>query len=726
MTRFPSDPEASEAGRRYDVLAVADQDREHDQVLKDGDSFAVFDRFGDIRPSPYGEGGIYHRGTRHLSGLVLRLGGHPPLLLGATTRSDNARVSIDLTNADYEAGTDAVAHNQVHVGRSKVLLNGACHERLVVRSFARRPISMDLLLLFGADFADIFEVRGLRRARRGRIVSETATSDTVSVRYRGLDGVDRRTLIAFSPAPAELDASHARFELELRDAAATTIDVVVRCESGRRANAARDWESAAARARRHNDRILGRSTRITSSNEIFNDWLDRSTSDLAMLTSRTAHGPYPYAGIPWFSTPFGRDGLITALECLWAQPRLARGVLSFLAATQAPSVDRERDAAPGKILHELREGEMAALGEVPFGRYYGSQDATPLFVMLAAAHLRQTADLDLQNALFPHVERALEWMDADGDPDGDGFLEYRRSADAGLSQQGWKDSADSVFHADGRLAEGPIALCEVQGYAYAALLGAAEIREALGRPDQASGLRSRAKALRRQFDDAFWDDELGTYVLALDGEKRPCRVVASNAGHALLTEIALPERAERLAETLTGPASYSGWGVRTVAAGSARYNPMSYHNGSVWPHDNALVALGLSRYGFPELAARILSDMFDAARHFDLGRLPELFCGFSRREHEGPTRYPVACSPQAWSAGAVFMLLQAAIGLEIDAARRQVRFRHAVLPPFLDSLRIAGLRVADASIDLELEQQAVGAIVRILRRKGDLEVVALK
>ena len=711
---------------RYDVHAVAEQDREHDQVLKHGDSFAVFDRFGDIRPTPHGEEGIYHRGTRHLSGLVLRLGGRPPLLLGATTRSDNARISIDLTNADYGAGADEVAHNLVHVARAKVLLSGACHERLVVRSFARRPISMQLELLFDADFADIFEVRGMHRRKRGRLVATTAGASMVSLRYRGLDGLDRRTLITLSPAPADLDTAHARYDLALRDARATTIDVVVRCESGGRPGTSLDWDAATTRARRHVDRILGPSTRVTSSNEIFNDWLDRSISDVAMLTSRTAEGPYPYAGIPWFSTPFGRDGLITALQCLWIQPQLARGVLSFLAATQASSLDPKRDAAPGKILHEMREGEMAALGEVPFGRYYGSEDATPLFVMLAAAHLRQTNDMDLQRRLLPHVERAIGWMATDGDPDGDGFLEYERSSSNGLSQQGWKDSADSIFHDDGQLAVGPVALCEVQGYAYAALVGSAELSDALGDGDRAGDLRRRAAQLRDRFDAAFWDEELGTYALALDGQKRPCRVVASNAGHALLTGIALPQRAERLAETLTAPASYSGWGIRTVAAAAARYNPMSYHNGSIWPHDNALVALGLSRYGFPEVAARILSDIFDAARHFELARLPELFCGFTRRPHEGPTRYPVACSPQAWSAGAVYMLLQAAIGLEVDAPRRQVRFRHAVLPASLDWVRIERLRVGAATVDLEVVQQPVGAVVRILRREGDLEVVSLK
>jgi glycogen debranching enzyme len=728
--RIPSssaeDPLA-EARQRYEVQAGAEQADEHDQVLKHGESFAVFDRHGDIRPVGLGEEGIYHHGTRHLSGLMLRLGGSRPLLLGSTTRADNARIAVDLTNTDVGEGDQRLAHSLVHVSRSMVLLDGACHERLVVRSFARRPVRIGLDVRFEADFADIFEVRGMRRLARGRSLAARIGQSQVLLRYRGLDEVTRRTRVSFSPAPTELAERHARFDLELPDARAVTIDLLVACEAGSSRSSARiGWDEASDRARREQGRVMGSTARLHSSNALFTDWLDRSAADLAMLTTRTPEGPYPYAGVPWFSTPFGRDGLIAALQSLWVAPELARGVLSYLAARQADAVSSERDAQPGKILHEVRDGEMAALGEIPFGRYYGSHDATPLFVMLAAAHWRHTADLELQRRLWPHVERALAWMATHGDPDGDGFLEYARSNRDGLVQQGWKDSADSVSHADGSLAQAPIALCEVQAYAYGAYVGAAELAQALGDAERADGLRARAADLRRRFDEAFWDDELGTYALALDGEKRPCRVVSSNAGHALLTGIALPERASAVASTLMADASASGWGVRTLAAGSARYNPMSYHNGSIWPHDTAMVALGLARYGHGALAARLLGELFDASRHFDLARLPELFCGFTRRQGEGPTRYPMACSPQAWSAGAVFMLLEAALGLEVDAPGGELRFRHAALPEFLDRLVIERLRVGAASVDLVVERQAVGAGVRVVRRRGDVEVIAVK
>jgi glycogen debranching enzyme len=723
----PAPVGVDDAAHRYEVVAAAQITDEHDQVLKDGESFAVFDRFGDIRAGGLGEEGIYHRGTRHLSALALRLAGGRPLLLGSTARTDNSRLAVDLTNAAYGEGEDHVSHSLLHVARSKVLIEGECHERLVVRSFARRPVRLELALRFAADFADIFEVRGMLRGERGVHLAPRIGSRDVLLRYRGLDGVIRRTRLAFSRPPDTLDEHHATFVLELPDVRAVTLDLVISCETGtagRRAPV--PWEEAGRRASRHHDRVMDGAVRLSSSSELLNEWIDRSLADLAMLTSRTGDGLYPYAGVPWFSAPFGRDGIVAALQSLWITPRIARGVLTFLAARQADTLDPARDAQPGKILHELREGEMAAMGEVPFGRYYGSHDATPLFVMLAAAYWRQTDDTATVARLWPHVERAIEWMRTYGDRDGDGLLEYGRDRETGLEQQGWKDSWDSVFHADGSLADGPIALCEIQAYAYGAYRGAAELADALGHPRHASELRDHADALRSAFDAAFWDDELGTFVLALDRAKRPCRIVASNAGHALLTGIALPQRAPLVADALMGDAAYSGWGIRTVAAGMPRYNPMSYHDGSIWPHDNALIGLGMARYGFHERAARLLADHLDASRHFDLARLPELFCGFTRRPGEGPTRYPVACSPQAWAAGAAFMLLQAALGLEVDAPRRRVRFRNGRLPDTVSWVSIDGLRVGDAELDLVVERKPSGIDVRVTRRRGIAAVVAIE
>jgi glycogen debranching enzyme len=445
-----------------------------------------------------------------------------------------------------------------------------------------------------------------------------------------------------------------------------------------------------------------------------------------MMTSDLPTGPYPYAGVPWFNTPFGRDGIITALQCLWLRPDLARGVLKYLAATQATEVIPSQDAEPGKILHETRSGEMATLGEMPFGRYYGSVDATPLFVLLAGAYYERTADQPFAESIWPNVEAALAWINEFGDRDGDGFVEYERRTADGLIHQGWKDSDDAVSHADGALAIGPIALCEVQSYVYAARRAGAVLAAALGLSERATALEQQAEDLRQRFEAAFWCDDLGTYALALDGEKRPCRVKTSNAGQCLFGGIASPERASRVARDLASAESFSGWGIRTLAATEARYNPMGYHNGAVWPHDNALIAYGAARYGLKDLTVTVLAGLFAAGTYFDLNRMPELFCGFDREPGEGPVPYPVACAPQAWAAGSVFLLIQGCLGLIVAGMERQIWFHQPRLPSFVPELRITNLEVAGATVDFLLIRHGDDVGVNVLRRVGDLSVVVAK
>jgi glycogen debranching enzyme len=383
------------------------------------------------------------------------------------------------------------------------------------------------------------------------------------------------------------------------------------------------------------------------------------------------------------------------------------------------------DAQPGKILHETRGGEMARLDEIPFRRYYGTADATPLFVVLAEAYYARTGDRIFIERLWPHVERALHWIDHYGDIDGDGFVEYARHSANGLVQQGWKDSADSVFHRDGHLAQAPIALCEVQGYVYAAKHGAAKLAATLGHLHRAAELTAQAEGLKTHFNDVFWSDEINSYALALDAAKLPCHVVTSNAGHALYTGIATPERARAVADVLLSEPSFSGWGVRTVATGQARYNPMSYHNGSVWPHDNSIIAMGLARYGFQEQALRIFEGLFEASVNTDLHRLPELFCGFPRRRGQGPTLYPVACSPQAWASGSVYMLLQACLGLTFSFNRPQLRFRYPKLPEFLEWVELRSLTFDNSSMDLVFRRHHEHLAASVLRKDEGLEAVVL-
>ncbi|HZT51191.1 MAG TPA: amylo-alpha-1,6-glucosidase, partial [Stellaceae bacterium] len=568
--------------------------------------------------------------------------------------------------------------------------------------------------------------RGQHRRQRGERRRPTLGEREAVLGYRGRDGVERRLRLEFAPAPHSLEPHEALFAVQLAPQATLRITVTLRCErDGRIPGQAADFAEANDAARARLRTLREAQCDVSSSNTAFAAWIARSQADLDMLTTALPTGPYPYAGIPWFNTAFGRDGIITALEALWAMPDMARGVLVFLAETQATENDPARDAEPGKILHETRKSEMAALGEVPFGRYYGSIDATPLFVVLAAAYHARSGDTAFIRRLWPNIAAALAWMRDHGDLDGDGFIEYDRRAEQGLSNQGWKDSGDAIFHADGRLARPPVALVEVQAYAYAAWQGAAALAAALGQAEDAHGYAARAEALRERFEATFWCEEIGSYALALDGDKAPCRVRSSNAGHALFAGIVTPARAARVAATLMQPEQFSGWGIRTIAMGERRYNPMSYHNGSVWPHDNGLIAMGFARYGLRAPLLKVMDGMFAASAAVELHRLPELFCGFPRREREGPTLYPVACSPQAWSSACAFALLGATLGISFHPGARQIRLTRPLLPDGVDELRIERLRMDGVSADLLFRRDAGGVALSVLRKVGDAEIVVI-
>jgi glycogen debranching enzyme len=692
-------------------------------VLKNANSFAVLDEFGQIQASGPAAEGLFFEDTRYLSRLAVAINGATPLLLSSTVTKGNTLLSVDLANPETtDQGHPKLAPASIHVLNEIALGSNALFATVNVHNYGRELAELELRIDLDADFVDMFEVRGTHRARRGVLAPVLTASTGLIFAYRGLDDVTRRSVVALEPNPHLTDGC-ARWKLSLAPGASWSGRLDVYCErDGRPTQRTTRSESRAAGAAwsaERRERLAG----ISTSNAIFDDWVRCSRGDLDMLVTRTEEGLYPYAGVPWFSTAFGRDGLITALECLWIDPDLAAGTLRFLAAHQATALDPGADAEPGKILHETRLGEMAALGEVPFGHYYGTVDATPLFVMLAAAYYERSGDRGLISELWPHIEAALAWMQTYGDVDGDGFIEYRRKSEGGLDNQGWKDSSDSIFHADGSLAAAPIALAEVQAYAYAAYTGAAALAAALKKPARAAELTAKAEQLKDRFDGAFWLDEPGTYALALDGAKRPLRVTSSNAGHALFAGIARPDRASRVGETLQSPSSFSGWGIRTVAAGEARYNPMSYHNGSVWPHDNALVALGFARYGLKTAALQVLEGLFGAAQGFALKRLPELFCGFPRRSDAGPTAYPLACAPQAWSAASVFALLAAALGISFVPSEQQIRFFRPTLPAWLAEVRLTNLRLGEASIDLALRRDGNAVASDVTRREGPIEIV---
>jgi len=692
------------------------------RTLKHDDTFLVVDSHGDVGASAGGSDGLFHCDTRFLSHLELLLNGTQPLLLGSNVRDDNTQLTVDLTNPDvYFDHRLILPKDTLHVVRTIFLWRDTAYQRLAIRNYGDRAVDLRLTMLFDSDFADLFEVRGLERERRGVTTRHAVRPATTVLSYEGLDAQLRQTVLSFDPAPTEITATTASYRLNLAPKEVTPICCTIGCgapEPPKPVSFARGLRAA----HRNRRAVSSNAATVETSNDLLNEVLCRSMSDLYMLMTNTPQGRYPYAGIPWYSTTFGRDGLITALQMLWFDPRIAQGVLRRLAAYQATADDPASDAQLGKILHEMREGEMAALREVPFGLYYGSVDATPLFVMLAGIYAERTGDDAIIVELWPAIEAALAWIDGAGDPDGDGFLEYYRATERGLANQGWKDSQDAIFHADGRLAQGPIALAEVQGYVYCAKQVLARCIERLRWSARARRLKAEADQLAERFDASFWCEELGTYALALDGEKEPCRVRSSNAGQVLFTGIAKPDRAITVADGLLRPEFFSGWGIRTIANTEARYNPMSYHNGSIWPHDNALIALGLARYGLRRSVERVFKGLFDAATYMEMRRLPELFCGFQRSRGRGPTHYPVACSPQAWASATPFTLIEASLGLQFDPAANEIRLRNPRLPPFLDELVLRNLQLMQSSVDLKVRRHANEVSVEILERRGQVQV----
>jgi glycogen debranching enzyme len=695
------------------------------RTLKHGDTFAVLDAHGDIGISASGQDGIFFRDTRYLSRLELLLNGMQPLLLGSNLRDDNAVLTIDLTNPDVYLDKRLVLQKDtVHIIRTIFLWRGTAYQRLGIQNHGDRSVRIHLSLSFGCDFSDIFEVRGMRRFRRGTSEVKVDT-DKAILSYAGLDGVTRRTLLSLDPAPNYLDRGIATYALDLVPRERTSIFLTIECNAVAAFSPPKQFLRGMHAAFRESKLAAQGATTVRTSNELFNKVLCRSMADLSMLMTQTSEGSYPYAGIPWYSTTFGRDGLIAALQMLWCDPGMALGVLRRLAAHQAVKTDSISDAQPGKILHEMRAGEMAAMREVPFGLYYGSVDSTPLFVMLAGLYFERTGDLETLRRLWPHIEAALQWIDGPGDADGDGFVEYHRATEQGLANQGWKDSQDAIFHADGRLAEGPIALVEVQGYVYAAKRLAARCASTLGHIPLARALEEQAMSLAARFDEAFWCPAIDSYAIALDGQKRPCAVRTSNAGQVLFTGIARADRATKIAEELLRPSFFTGWGIRTVGSDEPRYNPMSYHNGSIWPHDNALIALGFARYGQKPAVARIFAGLFDAATYMEFHRLPELFCGFRRGHGRGPTLYPVACSPQAWSCVTPFSLIAASLGLEFMPAEQEIRLYNPHLPTFLSEVMVSNLRLGETTVDLSVQRQGNGISLQLINSHGKVRVSAL-
>jgi glycogen debranching enzyme len=646
-----------------------------------------------------------------------------------STSADRAFTShIDLTNQDLvdEEGAVTAVQGTVNIRRTRVI-DGRLYERIRVKNYNATAVELTLRLTFGTDFADVFEVRGLRRASRGKFAQPKADGRSVAFAYAGQDGVFRETRILFEPEPTEVEVRGelvvASWRLRLEPTHTEMIALTVEPRADTPAAQPKPFDVAMHELRRSYEAWERSCTRVWTDNQLYNSLLARGLRDLRALLTPTRYGNLVAAGIPWFVAPFGRDSLLTCHQTLLLNPDLTRATLEVLAAFQADEVDEWRDAQPGKILHELRQGELAGAGEIPHTPYYGSIDSTPLWLLLLGTYYRWTGDLEFCRRLLPNVERALQWVERYGDLDGDGLLEYQRSSPRGLVNQGWKDSHDSVVHVDGKLAEGPIALAEVQAYVYLARLRVADVYEALGQAARAAELRAQAAALRAAFNERFWVESEQFLAMALDGEKRPVASVSSNPAHGLYCGIVDQDKAAPLARRLLAPDMFSGWGVRTLSKSAVAYNPMSYHNGSIWPHDNAIIGAGLKRYGFAKATNRLATAMFEMAVTVDDMRLPELFCGFTRRSPNRPVAYPVACSPQAWAAGAPFLLLQAMLGISADAPANVVNVNKPQLPGWLNTVELHDLRVGRSTISIVFQRHGETTGFSLLDKHGDVRVL---
>ena len=690
-------------------------------ALKHGDTFVVLDVRGDIGTSFVGSSGLFYDDTRHLSRLELLLNDKPPLLLGSNLRDDNTAFFVDLTNPDLIDGQRLVMEkDRVHILRTIFIWRDTAYQRLGMRNYGDQPIDLRLTILFENDFADLFEVRGSHRERHGTATAKVHGGNRVLLAYDGLDGKVRQTALDFDPLPDQLKTDAALYHVHLKPGETRPLFLAISCD--RNNSRPVPFLRGLIAARREVREATRQRTSVETSNDRFNEILCRSAADLGMLMTETPQGRYPYAGIPWYSTTFGRDGLITALQMLWWSPEVARGVLRRLAAYQATRYDPLADAEPGKILHEMRGGEMAALREVPFGLYYGSVDSTRYSSCSPDSIPNAPAIATLSPNFGPRSKRRSAGS----------TVQAIRTATASSNMSApairvWLIRAGKIrtmrsFTPMGGLPRAPSHLLKCRAMSTPRNEWRRAARAGLAAIIVAERLDAEAARLAERFEAAFWCPDIETYALALDGNKEPCRVRTSNAGQVLFTGIAASDRAARVAAGLLRPNFFSGWGIRTVARGEPRFNPMSYHNGSIWPHDNALIALGMARYEAKRPIETLFGGLFSAATYMDQRRLPELFCGFQRQRGHGPTLYPVACSPQAWASATPFTLLEASLGLEFDPFAREIRLRNPRLPEFLDEVTLRDLQLASSSVDLRVRRHGHTVSLDTPRINGDIRV----
>ncbi|MBX9692018.1 MAG: amylo-alpha-1,6-glucosidase [Cyanobacteria bacterium] len=693
-------------------------------VAKNLSQFLVLDQHGLI-PSCNNLGyGYYRYDTRHLSEWQLYLDNSLPSLLSAKfTQGYIADLLYTNTQSEH------LAQQKVTMQR-KIVLTDQLWELITLENYGSQPLELELEMAFRSDFADMFEVRGMNRANRGQrmIPNQNRDGTCIFLAYKGLDGVLLETLVNFmNVKPTKILDARATFSVSLpvREQKQLELCIATRWSENTLPKKliipVTGYAQAEAEAKKGYQSWCDELTTITTDNEVFNFAIDHCFKDIYILRQPTPKGLGIAAGIPWYSALFGRDSAITALQVLPYIPSLAKNCIDVLAAYQGQKTDLFQAERPGKILHELRLGELARLKEIPHYPYYGSVDATQLWLILLCEYIDWTGDLDYARDMWPAVRLALKYLD--NAISKTGYMRYKRESVVGLENQGWKDSHDSVMHFDGVLAEPPIAICEAQAYLYLAWAKVRKLALLLGYKNISARLQQKCQDLKTRFKQDFWMESEQFVALALDKDGHQVRSVASNAGHCLWTGILDSECASMVADRLLSTDLFSGWGIRTLAKSAVAFNPISYHNGSVWPHDNGIIMEGLRNIGRVDGALKILTAMYEATQYQQDLRLPELFCGFSRQTSTHPIDYPVSCRPQGWASGTLLQMLKACINLRPDAVNKRLYIENPVLPPWLVEVRLNRLHVGNAEIDLVLRSAGHSTYCQVLRKQGDIKII---
>ncbi|GIN84900.1 amylo-alpha-1,6-glucosidase [Heyndrickxia sporothermodurans] len=693
------------------------------RVIKENDLFLLTDKKGNIPENHYYGLGLYTKDTRYLSKLDLKINGEDPVLLSSDA-DDNFMSTILLTNPHIEVDDKLILWREsVEIERTRFIYDDVLYESIKVKNYYPKPISFDISVHMDVDFSDMFIIRGFQTGKIGQRSGQTVTNDSVTYHYIGADNVKRATKVMWDKKVKNVSPEgDFTFSFHLAHDEEETFTLVIQPQIGElKGKEITPREEAIKKLKNSYFKWEEDITKVQTDYQPLQRLVERGISDLRVLLTDLGYGQFPVAGLPWFGVPFGRDSLIAALQMLAFNPEVAKGTLLTMASQQGKTIDSNRDEQPGKIMHEIRFGELAMTNQIPFTPYYGTIDATPLFLVLLTEYVKWTGDLDIVNQLKDNIEDALAWIDQYGDRDGDGFVEYYQEASKGIANQGWKDSGDSIVHRNGDYAEAPIALSEVQGYVYQGKMGIASLYEKIGEIEKAKKLRNEAEVLKEKFDQSFWMDDTQFYAIALDQEKKQVGTITSNPGHVLFSNMLNDDRAKLLVKTLVSPKMFSGYGIRTMGSGEAGYNPMSYHDGSIWPHDNSMILLGMSKLGFNQDAKLVIKGLIEAAADFEYDRLPELFCGYEK-ERGKAVKYPVACSPQAWAAGTPLVFIQSLLGLFPDSINKEIH----LTPNLLDEmsyLKVENISIGSGQISVYIYREKNNIRYEIEKNTTDFDVI---